>query len=70
MIKIIIEVVGNCKYEYVEWPNNYERIETGDFIVDIEKAKNILSWEPKVKIEDGVKKTFVYYQKNKFHYWH
>jgi hypothetical protein len=45
MIKIIIEVVGNCKYEYVEWPNNYERIETGDFIVDIEKAKNILSWE-------------------------
>jgi nucleoside-diphosphate-sugar epimerase len=70
MIKTIIKIVGNGKYEYVEWPNNYERVETGDFIVDIEKAKNILSWEPTTKIEDGIKKTFDFYKKNKSHYWH
>ena len=31
---------------------------------DISKAKEVLGWEPKVKIEDGLKKTIEYYKNN------
>ncbi len=30
---------------------------------DITKAKNLLGWEPKVSLEEGLKKTILYYQK-------
>jgi UDP-glucuronate decarboxylase len=30
---------------------------------DITKAKSILSWEPKVELEDGLKETVAYFRK-------
>jgi UDP-glucuronate decarboxylase len=30
---------------------------------DITKAKNVLGWEPKVQLEDGLKETIAYFKK-------
>lgn len=30
---------------------------------NIEKAKKILNWQPKTKLEDGLKKTILFYKK-------
>jgi len=33
-------------------------------LADITKIKNLVGWEPKTSLEDGLKKTFEWYQKN------
>lgn len=69
MINTILKVVGKGKLKYVPWPKNYEKIETGNFEISIEKAKKDLEWLPKIKIEQGIKKMHKYYEKFKKFYW-
>lgn len=64
MVKTIVEMVGKGKIEYVPWPENYERIETGDTIPDISKLKRISNFEPKHSLADGIKLTFRYYKQH------
>ena len=40
MVESILKVVKSGRIEYVDWPTNYENLETGDFEVSIEKLKN------------------------------
>ena len=56
------------RIEFVEWPKDYKNIETGDYVTDITKIKN-LGWKPKTNLEEGIKKTFEYYKKYKKYYW-
>ena len=36
--------------------------EPQDTLASIEKAKNILNWQPKIKLEEGLKKTIEYFK--------
>lgn len=38
---------------------------TGDFQVDIRKAKDVLGWRPPFSVEEGIQKSIGYYKKNK-----
>ena len=40
-----------------ETENIPPRIEPHDGLADITKAKEILGWQPKIKIEEGIKRT-------------
>lgn len=64
MVNTVVEVVGKGKIKYVPWPENYERIETGDTIPDISKLKRICNFEPKHSLTDGIKLTFQYYKQH------
>lgn len=64
MVNTVVEVVGKGKIKYVPWPENYERIETGDIIPDISKLKRIINFEPKHTLADGIKLTFQYYKQH------
>lgn len=60
MTEMIIELT-NSKSEIVFSP-----LPENDPLVrnpDITRAKSILGWEPKVKVEDGIKKTIEYFEK-------
>jgi len=35
MVTAVVDTVGNGTIRYVPWPENYERVETGDFRTDI-----------------------------------
>lgn len=65
MVEEVINCVNNGKMEFIPWPANYEKIETGDVSVDISKLKSITSWQPDFTLKEGIKKTFEYY---KLHY--
>jgi UDP-glucose 4-epimerase len=69
MVKAILKVIGEGKFEYVPWPENYEKIETGSFEISLEKAKRDLEWTPKIELEEGIKKMYEYYKEFKKYYW-
>lgn len=69
MVEMIVDIIGRGRIKNIAWPDNYVNVETGDFIADIEKISNVLNWNPKVSIREGIEKTVLYYEKYKRHYW-
>lgn len=65
----IIEVSGKGKVDYTEFTTERKALEPGDYYADITKIKNAIGWEPKIPLDEGIKKTLEYYKKNKKHYW-
>lgn len=68
MVSTVIKCVNNGRMEFIPWPDNYEKIETGDVKVDISKLKSMTSWRPLFSLEEGIKKTYDYYKKYSEHY--
>jgi len=62
MVKTVIDCVKNGNIEFVPWPDNYEKVETGDIAVDVSKLKKITSWQPAISLGEGVIRTFEYYK--------
>ena len=63
MAETILEIIGSGRISRIPWPENYINIETGDFVADISKIKEVLSWSPEFSFRDGIKATFEYYKK-------
>lgn len=57
MAKLIIENVGRGDLKFVEWPQDYKRVETGSYISDISKIKKELGFVPKTSFDKGIKRT-------------
>ena len=68
MVEKIVNIVGNGKIEYIEWPQNYEKIETGNFEIDNTKLK-LTGWSPLNSFEQGIHKTYDFYKKYREHYF-
>jgi len=68
MVKEVVNIVKNGNYEFVPWPDNYEKIETGDVIADISKLLSLANWKPKYNLKEGILKTYEYYKKYLMHY--
>lgn len=69
MVDAVIEAVGQGDKEYVPWPADYEKNETGDYVADITKIQAITTWEPTVLLREGLKRTVDFYRQNKNEYW-
>ena len=69
MVNTIVDVVGRGSIKYVDWPQNYSNIETGDYISNIEKLKSYIDWTPKYDLRTGITKTFEYYLEHRNYYW-
>ena len=65
MVQTVIKVVGSGRVKYVEWPEDYEKIETSSFNVSIDLLKNILGKIQFTSLEEGIRKSKEYYKK----YW-
>jgi nucleoside-diphosphate-sugar epimerase len=68
MVKGVIERVPSGRMEFVAWPENYEKVETGDISVDISKLKSISDWKPQYTLNEGIDKTVTYFEKHLSHY--
>lgn len=68
MVEFVVKTVGSGNIEFVPWPENYERIETGDFRTDISKLSKAVGWKPEISAEEGFRKMFDYYKKYKDKY--
>ncbi len=68
MVKMMIEVAGQGSYELVPWPDEYKKIEVGDFIADSTLIKNELGWKPTTGLREGLVETFDYFRENLDYY--
>ena len=64
MVKTIIKFVDKGSFHNIPWPKDYINVETGNYITNITKAKNILKWKPEIDFEKGIKMTVEYYSKH------
>jgi UDP-glucose 4-epimerase len=68
MVRKMVDVNGTGAFELVPFPPDSKAIEIGDYVADYSKFKAATGWSPKISIEEGIKKTFEYYRKNKKYY--
>jgi len=64
MANKIVKMVGKGEVKHIPYPETAKKIEIGDFIVNYNKIKRDLGWEPKITFEDGLQKTINYYQEH------
>jgi UDP-glucose 4-epimerase len=69
MINTIVDVVGKGDVKKIPWPEDYERLETGDYISDQTKLENFFKIKQSANLRDGIQKTFDFYSKSKEQYW-
>jgi len=58
----MVEISGRGSYTLIPWPEEKKKIDIGDFYGDCSKITDSLGWTPQTSIEDGLAKTFAYYE--------
>lgn len=69
MVAAVLTAVGGGRKEFVPWPADYEKNETGDYIADTSKLHALTGWEPRVLLAEGVARTVAYYREFREYYW-
>ena len=62
MARGIMAMAGGGHLEHVPWPILAQQIETGDFVADITRIQTDLGWQPRVALEDGLRRTVAHYR--------
>jgi UDP-glucose 4-epimerase len=69
LAKKIVKIAGKGKVAFTEFTQERKEVEPGDYYTDISKIKRLVGWEPKIGLEDGLRKTVEFYRKYKKEYW-
>lgn len=67
--ELIVEIARSGKWEFAEFSHERKLQEPGDFYSDISKIKELVGWEPRTSLREGVQKTIDYYRTHKTCYW-
>jgi nucleoside-diphosphate-sugar epimerase len=62
MANTVVAAVGSGSVEPMDWPADYENVETGDYVTDITAVREALDWSPRVTLDDGIERTVRYYR--------
>ncbi len=62
MARAIVAAAGGGRLEHVPWPVLASQIETGDFVADISRIRADLSWQPRVTLDEGLRRTVARYR--------
>jgi len=69
LAEMIIKIAGKGKVNYTEFTSERKALEPGDYYADITKITNVIPWKPVTSLEEGIRATISYYEKNRKHYW-
>jgi nucleoside-diphosphate-sugar epimerase len=62
MAETVVRVLKRGAIEFVPWPVNYERVETGDLSFDIGKLSRATEWKASISLEEGIERMWRYYE--------
>lgn len=68
MAEQVVTSVGTGIINYVPWPENYEKEETGHCEMDITKLSMATGWKPSIQMKQGLEEMIRYYKENWDHY--
>lgn len=60
----LLGVTGKGEYAIKNFPRDRKPIDIGDYYSDFGKIRTELGWEPKVNLEEGLRRTVDFYQSN------
>lgn len=59
MAETVLETVGRGSLRDAPWPEMEAAIETGDYVSDSGRARELLGWEPQVTLAEGLSRTWI-----------
>jgi UDP-glucose 4-epimerase len=66
---LVVELNGGGEVEIVPFPPERKAIDIGDFYADFSRIRDVLGWEPRVTLREGLARTLEYYRANGPAYW-
>ena len=69
LAQMIVHMAGSGRWEFAAFSPERKAQEPGDFYSDISKIRNLVGWQPRTTLEEGLLKTIAYYRMYKPHYW-
>ncbi len=69
LTKLLINITGRGSYRLVPWPPERKVIDIGSVYSSYQKIKDALGWEPKVSLEEGLRRTVRFYEHEGKYYW-
>lgn len=68
LARLLVKVNGTGEYVIRAFPDDRKKIDIGDYYSDYSLIRRSLGWEPKVGLEEGLRRTIEFYRKNLPHY--
>ena len=68
LAQLLVELNGGGSYRIVPFPEDRKPIDIGDYYADYRLIQQVLGWEPKVPLREGLARTLAYYQEHWQHY--
>ena len=65
----VVRIAGKGRVEYVQFTQERKALEPGDYYAAIGKISGALGWNPRVGLEEGLKRTIDYYRIHRARYW-
>ncbi len=69
IIARVIKLAGSGKLVKAEFPEDFSRIEIGDYEADYSLIGKELGWSPKVDLDEGLRRSIEYYRRYREHYF-
>jgi UDP-glucose 4-epimerase len=68
LASLLVDANGGGEYKVRSFPEDRKRIDIGDYYADDRLIRNVLGWEPKVPLREGLASTLAYYRADLKHY--
>lgn len=69
LVQTLLRVAGTGSYRMVPFPDDKKAIDIGSAFSSFMKFHSVTGWEPRIGIEEGLRKTVDYYRRHKAQYW-
>lgn len=69
LAKKLVELNGGGAYRVVPFPEDRKAIDIGDYYGDFARIRDDLGWEPRVGLDDGLRRSIDFYRKYGDPYW-
>ena len=55
MAELVIREAGGGEVQHLSWPPDAARVETGDFVADVSRIKEVIGWTPLTPLDEGLR---------------